>query len=386
MTSNPPLYIVSAKRTPFGRFLGSLADLSPVALATAAAEAALGGVDPTQVDACAVGNVLGAGQGMNVARQIGLAVGLPIETPAATVNQMCASGMTAILEAIRMIRSGDAEVVLCGGTESMSQAPRLLRRSRTGQKFGDMPLVDSLLQDGLMDPSSGKHMAFTAESLAGHYKISREAQDAFALTSHEKWAAAEARGEFANERMTLPELTTDEQARPDSRIEGLAALRPAFQPDGTITAANASGVNDGAAMLVVASAGACERNGWDPLARITGWAVVGCDPARMGLGPVHALRTLEERQGIQALEADALEINEAFAAQVLACLEELGRPDPEKINPCGGAIAIGHPIGASGARLATHLAHRIAQGAIRTGVASLCVGGGMGIALALETP
>lgn len=381
MKTNQPIFIVSARRTPFGKFLGSLAEKPPVALGVAAARGAMEGLDAEHIDLCCVGNVLSAGHGMNIARQITLEAGLPVRTPASTVNQMCASGMSSILSAIHAIRSGDAGAVLCGGTESMSQAPRLLRESRSGKKFGPMTMADSLLQDGLMDPSSGKHMALTAEFLAERYKLTREAQDAFALASHQKWALAEKGNVFAAERLTLEELSTDEQARPETRLEKLAQLRPAFQSDGTITAANASGVNDGAAMLVVANATTCETNGWSPLARITGWAAVGCDPATMGLGPVFALRQLEERHDVQFRKVDTIEINEAFAAQALACMAELRI---ENINPHGGAIAIGHPIGASGARLATHLAHRIHSGAIRSGVASLCVGGGMGIALGLE--
>ncbi len=382
MKTDSPLFIVSAKRTPFGKFLGALASKSPVELATAVSRAALGGIDPERIGMCCFGNVLGAGHGMNISRQIALSSGLPIATPASTVNQMCASGMSSILAAIHAIRSGETQAVLCGGTESMSQAPRLLHDTRSGKKFGPMTAVDSLLYDGLTDPSSGKHMALTAEFLAEKFKISREAQDAFALSSHQKWAAAEKEDVFAAERIRFEELATDEQARPDTRIEKLAQLRPAFKSDGTITAANASGVNDGAAALVVANAAACEAAGWNPLAKITGWAVVGCDPQTMGLGPVHALRTMEKRHGINFRKADVIEINEAFAAQALSCMKELNL---ENINPCGGAIAIGHPIGASGARLATHLAHRIHSGTIRSGVASLCVGGGMGIALSLES-
>jgi acetyl-CoA C-acetyltransferase len=264
----------------------------------------------------------------------------------------------------------------------MSQAPRLVRESRAGKKLGDVRLTDSLLNDGLMDPSSGRHMGLTAETLASRFSLTREEQDGFALSSHQRWAAAENRGLFAAERIALEGLATDEQARPDSSLEKLAQLAPAFTPEGTVTAANASGINDGAAVLLVASAAACERNGWTPLARITGWATVGCDPQTMGLGPVHAIRCLTERFNLAVESFDAVEINEAFAAQVLACLKELGL-DASQINECGGSIAIGHPIGASGARLAGHLAHRIAAGEITTGLASLCVGGGMGIALAL---
>ncbi len=383
MSNESPIYIVSAKRTPFGRFLGSLAPLSPVQLAKAAGEAALEGIDRDKIDLCVLGNVLSAGHGMNISRQIALGLGLPKETPAYAVNQMCASGMTAVLNGILAIRAGEAETVLCGGTESMSQAPRLMKDSRAGKKLGDTRLIDSLLNDGLIDPSSQAHMGLTAELLADRYQITRQAQDEFALRSHQNWDAAEKRGAFATERIALKELSIDEQARPDSTVEKLAKLAPAFKADGSVTAANASGINDGAAVLVLANAKGCARHGWKPLARVTGWSTVGCDPQTMGLGPVHAIRKLCARFGLEATSFDAVEINEAFAAQVLACLQEL-KLDPARVNTNGGAIAIGHPIGASGARLAASLAHRLAGGEIKTAVGSLCVGGGMGIALALE--
>lgn len=378
-----PIFIVAAKRTPFGRFLGSLAHLSPVELARLAGDATLAGLDRSAIDLCILGNVLSAGHGMNISRQVALALDLPQATPAYTVNQMCASGMTSVLNGILAIRSGEAEAVLCGGTESMSQAPRLLKDSRTGKKLGDTRAIDSLLNDGLIDPSSREHMGLTAELLADRYGISRSAQDQFALGSHQKWDAANRQGAFDTERLSLPDLAIDEQARPDSSLEKLAKLSPSFKSDGTVTAANASGLNDGAALLVLASAAACERHGWQPLARVTGWATVGCEPQTMGLGPVHAIRHLCARFQQNLSDFDTIEINEAFAAQALSCVKELDL-DPDKFNTQGGAIAIGHPIGASGARLATHLAHRIAAGTIQSGLGSLCVGGGMGIALALE--
>lgn len=385
MTTETPIFIVSAKRTPFGRFLGSLGGLSPVDLAVAAGEAALDGIDRSKIDLCLLGNVLGAGHGMNISRQAALALGLPKESPACTVNQMCASGMTAVLSGITAIRAGEADVVLCGGAEAMSQAPRLMKESRTGKKLGDVKIVDSLLNDGLIDPSSREHMGLTAEHLADLYSISRGAQDEFALRSHQNWSAAEKRGAFAAERIVLKELASDEQARPDSSLEKLSQLKPAFKGDGSVTAANASGLNDGAAMILLASEKACAANGWTPLARVAGWSTVGCDPLTMGLGPVHAIRKLCGRFSLEPGAFDAVEINEAFAVQVLACLQELGLKELSTVNTCGGAIAIGHPIGASGARLTAHLANRIAAGEVRTAVGSLCVGGGMGIALALKT-
>lgn len=385
MPTDPTIFVVSAKRTPFGRFLGKLADRSPVQLAIAAGEAALHGIDKERVDLCILGNVLGAGHGMNISRQVGLGLGLPISTPAFTINQMCASGMASLLAGIHAIRAGEVQSVLCGGTESMSQAPRLAKESRSGKKLGEIRLVDSLLRDGLTDPSSGEHMGLTAEHLARTHAITRDQQDAFALRSHQAWTRAEQAGVFSRERMACAPLSTDEQARPDSSLEKLAALSPAFAEDGSVTAGNASGINDGAAILLLASESACRLQGWSPLARITGWATVGCEPKILGLGPVYAIRQLSTRFSLAPDSFDAVEINEAFAAQVLACQQDLAI-DLAKLNPCGGAIAIGHPIGASGARLATHLAHRIAAGEIRSGLASLCVGGGMGIALSLASP
>lgn len=382
MPNDPAIHIVAAKRTPFGRFLGKLADLSPVQLATAAGEGTLQGIDKGRVDLCILGNVLGAGHGMNIARQVGLGLGLPLSTPAFTINQMCASGMASLLAGIHAIRAGEAQTVLCGGTESMSQAPRLIRESRTGKKLGEVRLMDSLLHDGLTDPSSGEHMGFMGERLARSHAITRQEQDAFALRSHQTWARAEQAGVFSRERIPCAALSTDEQARPETSPEKLAGLPPAFAPDGTVTAGNASGINDGAAVLLLASEAICRSQGWSPLARITGWATVGCDPSITGLGPVPAIRQLSARFSLALDSVDAVEINEAFAAQALACRKDLAI-DPAKLNSCGGAIAIGHPIGASGARLATHLAHRIAAGEIRNGLASLCVGGGMGIALSL---
>lgn len=375
------IWIVGAKRTPFGRFLGALAAHSPVDLAVAAGRAALGSMDRERVDLCLLGNVLSAGQGMNMARQLALALELPVATPAFTINQMCASGLTAVLQGVQAIRAGEARVVVCGGAESMSQAPRLLCDGRGGKKLGDQTLVDSLLRDGLVDPS-GEHMGITAERLATRFQISREAQDAYAARSHRRAAAGQA--DAFPERIDLKELAHDEQVRPDTTVERLARLPAVFSRDGTVTAANASGINDGAAVLVLAAAATAREEGWAPLARVTGWATVGCDPLTMGLGPVFAARKLCARFGFRPDRFDAVEINEAFAAQVLACLAELEVGEPERVNLHGGAIALGHPIGASGARLAAHLAHRIASGRAASALGALCVGGGMGIAIALE--
>jgi acetyl-CoA C-acetyltransferase len=378
------IWIVAARRTPQGRFMGSLAKRSAAELGVAAARAALGdgGIAGEQVDQVIVGNVLGAGGGMNVARQIGVKLGLPVSVPAFTVNMMCASGMQAVALAAQAILAGQANVVLCGGAESMSRAPYLLDRARGGYKLGDGVLVDSLLRDGLVDAFSGEHMALTAERLAERYAIGRAEQDAFAAESQRRHAAATAAGRFADEITPVDGLDHDEHARADTTAEKLATLKPAFRADGTVTAGNASGINDGAAMLVVCDSQTARTRGWRPLAALTGSAAVGCEPELMGLGPVHATRRLCERIGSSPDAFDAVELNEAFAAQSLACVREL-KLDPARVNADGGAIAIGHPIGASGARLLVHLAHRIARGEVKRGLATLCVGGGMGAAVAL---
>jgi acetyl-CoA C-acetyltransferase len=380
MTIAKPIWIIAAKRTVQGRFLGALSKQSVVELGITASKAALGatGIDPKWVNGVIVGNVLGAGAGMNIARQIGIGSGVPVQVPAYTVNMMCASGMHAVILAARTIQSGDASMVLCGGAESMTNAPYLLERARSGYKFGDGILTDSVLRDGLTDAFSREHMGLTVESLAVRYGISRKEQDAFALSSQMRYAAAVAAGQFKDEIINMEKLNVDEQARPDTTLERLAVLKPAFKPDGSITAGNSSGVNDGAAMLVLCDEAHGREYGLKPMAIIAGSAVVGCEPASMGLGPVHATRKLQrDHPG----EFDVIELNEAFAAQVIACIREL-QFDPAKVNPDGGAIALGHPIGASGARLLVHLAHRQPK----RGLATLCVGGGMGYAVVVERP
>jgi acetyl-CoA C-acetyltransferase len=377
--------IVNAKRTPQGRFLGALAGRSAVDLATAAARAALDDHGGELVDQVIVGNILGAGQGMNVARQVGIDVGVPQDRPAFTVNMMCASGLQAVILAAQAIKAGEARVVLCGGTESMSNAPYLLDRARGGYQLGDGVLIDSLLRDGLIDTFSGEHMALTTEKLAERYELSRRAQDEFALRSQRNYAAAAEAGRFAAELAALPELASDEHPRPDTTLEKLHSLKAAFKKDGTITAGNASGINDGAAMLVVCDEEAAEAHGWEPLAVLRAWATVGCDPQLMGLGPVYATRKLCKATALTVNDFDTVEINEAFAAQTLACIQEI-ELDPGRVNPDGGAIALGHPLGASGARLVVHLAQRIAGGLTERGLVTLCVGGGMGVAAVLERP
>ncbi len=379
----PGIAIVAAKRTVFGRFLGKLSSLSAVDLACAAGTAVLVGLDRSLIDQVIIGNVLAAGQGMNIARQIGVKLGLPLEVPAFTVNMMCASGLQAVLLAAQAIRAGEARAVLCGGTESMSNAPYLLPRARSGYKLGDGTLVDTVLNDGLVDSFDHRHMAVNSEALAREYGISRAEQDEFAARSQRNYAAAQAQGAFADELICVGGLSADEHPRAETTLEKLQGLKPTFDPSGTITAGNASGINDGAALLVVADFDVARQRGWPILARLEAGTVQGCDPARMGLGPVHAVGKLLADGGSIG-DFDVIEINEAFAAQTLACVREL-QPDPERLNPRGGAIAVGHPIGASGARLAVHLAHRLARGEIHRGLAALCVGGGMGIAAAFTT-
>ncbi|MDB4359119.1 acetyl-CoA C-acyltransferase [Verrucomicrobiales bacterium] len=373
--------IISARRTPIGRFLGSLARESAVDLACHAGDAVLADIDRGKIDQVIIGNILSAGQGMNIARQIGVHLGLPISAPAFTVNMMCASGMQAISLAAQAIRCGDANAILCGGTESMSNAPHLMPRSRAGIKLGDGKLVDSILRDGLVDSFDHSHMAFTAENLATKYDISREEQDAFAAESQRRYEDALQRGAFADELVVHAKLDADEHPRADTTTESLAGLKPAFDAEGSVTAGNASGINDGAAMLLLASREAAEANDWPIMAVVDDSASVGCDPKEMGLGPIYASRKL----GVSLDKYDAVEINEAFAAQVLACLREM-KLETDRINPNGGAIAMGHPVGASGARLVAHLAWQIQRGEIHSGLATLCVGGGMGSAISLKKP
>lgn len=377
------IYIVAAKRTPQGRLLGALMKRPAADLAREAAREMLKTIDPGQIDQVIIGNVLSAGQGMNIARQVGVGLNIPLDRIAYTVNMMCASGMHAVILASQAILAGEAEAILCGGTESMSNAPYLLDRARAGYKLGDGLLIDSILRDGLTDAFSGKHMGLTVEALAEKYGISRSAQDIFAIRSQQKYAAALARGSFKDEIVPVDKLAQDEHPRPDVTLEKLATMKPAFKPDGTITPANASGINDGAAMLVVCSEDKMRKQGWTPMARIAGWCNIGCDPAQMGLGPVYATAKLCKTMGVGIDSFEAIELNEAFAAQALACIKEM-KADASRVNPDGGAIALGHPIGASGARLLTHLAHRIARREIKKGLATLCVGGGMGSAVALE--
>jgi acetyl-CoA C-acetyltransferase len=384
--------IVAARRTPVGSFLGSLAavpahQLGKVALAAAMADA---GVSADEVDEVILGQVLTAGQGQNPARQAAIAAGIAKETPAWGINQVCGSGLRAVGLASQAIQSGDAKIVLAGGQESMSLSQHA-QSLRGGTKMGALELVDTMIKDGLWDAFNGYHMGITAENLAEKYQISREAQDAFAVSSQNKASAARAEGRFAGEiaavtisgRKGDTIVDRDEYIRDGATIESMASLRAAFKKDGSVTAANASGLNDGAAVLVVMSEAEAARRGATVLARIASFASAGVDPSIMGIGPVPASRKALEKAGWSVADLDLIEANEAFAAQALAVGQELGF-DPEKLNVNGGAIAIGHPIGASGARILTTLLHEMVRRDVKKGLATLCIGGGMGIALTVE--
>ncbi|MBN2296278.1 MAG: acetyl-CoA C-acyltransferase [Pirellulales bacterium] len=383
--------IVSAKRTPQGRFLGSLSKFSAVDLAVAAGQAVMDsvdGMDEAIIDRVIVGNVLGAGLGMNIARQIGVGLGVPVERPAFTVNMMCASGMQALILAAQSIEVGESSVVLCGGTESMTRAPYVSDRARTGHRLGHGTLTDLVLRDGLIDTFADQHMGVSAERLAKRFGITREAQDQFALESQQKTHSAAEAGVFDAELTPVGDLKADEHPRPDTTLEKLATLKPAFVSEdeatpGTVTAGNASGINDGSAMMLVCDEETAARQGWKPLAFMTAYATAGCDPKLMGMGPIHATHRLCEQIGVKPSDFELVELNEAFAAQALICIQVLGL-DPARVNVNGGAIALGHPIGASGARIVVHLAHQLAAGKAKNALATLCVGGGMGAAVALE--
>ncbi|MBI4911178.1 MAG: acetyl-CoA C-acetyltransferase [Acidobacteria bacterium] len=384
--------ILSAVRSGVASFGGALKPLGSVELGARVIAGALerAGVAPDQVGDVVLGNVLQAGSGQNVARLAALKAGIPFGTPAHTPNQVCGSGLKSVALAAQSIGAGDAEVAVAGGTESMSNAPYLLPGARWGARMGSTQLLDCMIQDGLWCGHGDTHMGVTAEAIAAKHGLTREEQDAFALASQQKAASAAAAGGFTREILpfTLAGrkgdtiFAQDEYIKTDATLEGLAKLKPAFKKDGTVTAGNASGINDGAAALVLASeAGARGRS---PIARILGFAQAGVDPALMGLGPVPAIRKLLAKTGLTFEQVDRWELNEAFAAQSLGVLRELPEIDPAKVNVRGGAIAIGHPIGASGARILVTLLHILEDQGLRRGVAALCVGGGMGVALAVE--
>jgi len=373
--------IVAAKRTPQGRFLGALSNYSALQLGAASARAALAGIEPGHIDLTIVGHCLPPDN--NIARQIAREAGVSLDSPAYTVNMACASGMKAVMLAADAIRLGHATVVLAGGTESMSNAPHLMERGRVGTKLGHLEMRDTLL-DGLTDFQINEAMGITAERLAQQYNVSRRSQDEFAYRSHMNAVAAQDGGVFDAEMAPLPELAHDEQPRRDTSVEKLSTLKPAFKPDGTVTPGNASSINDGAAMLVLCDEKTAARRGWKPLACIAATAQVGCDPRIMGIGPVPATEKLCAQHGLSLGDFDTIEINEAFAAQVLACAHGLKiAADDPRFNRHGSGISLGHPIGATGARLLVHLAHQTARGRSRRSLATLCIGGGQGAAVAV---
>ena len=387
------VYILSAVRTPIGKFGGSLASLSAADMGVVAAKAALerAGVQPQQVEETIFGNARQAGGGPNPARQISIRSGVPQEVPAYTVNKACASGIKSIALAFQEIATGNLECVLAGGTESMSRLPYYLEGARWGYRLGNQELVDGMYRDGFFCPMAKMLMGETAEVLAGQYQISREEQDQFALVSQQRAATAQSGGRFDAEiapvmiagKKGTTIFARDEHLFPDATLEKLTKLRPVFSKTGTISAGNSSGITDGAAAMVVASERFVRQNNLNPLARILAATSAGVDPRVMGIGPVPAIRKMEQKHELKLTDFDLVELNEAFAAQVLACDREL-HFDPEKLNVNGGAIALGHPIGCTGTRITVTLLHEMLKRKARRGLATLCVSGGMGMALALE--
>lgn len=385
--------IASAVRTAVGSFGGSFKNVSAVELGVTAAKEALkrAKVEPDMVDEAYIGNVLQAGQGQNVARQVVLGAGIPYTTPAMTINIVCGSGLRAVSLAAQIISNGDAEIILAGGTENMSMAPYYLPKHRFGARMGNDVAVDGMIKDGLWDVYNDYHMGITAENVAEKYGITREMQDEIAATSQQRAEKARAEGKFKEEIVPVEIVTkkattvvdTDEYIKEGVTTESIAKLRPAFKKDGTVTAANASGINDGAAMLVVMSEEKAKELGVEPLATVVSYATEGVPPEIMGTGPIPASRKALERAGLEIKDMDLIEANEAFAAQAGAVAKEL-EFDMEKVNVNGGAIAIGHPIGASGARILTTLLYEMKRRDSKYGLATLCIGGGMGTALIVE--
>ncbi|HVC61360.1 MAG TPA: acetyl-CoA C-acetyltransferase [Acetobacteraceae bacterium] len=384
--------IVSAARTPVGSFNGAFATVPAHVLGTTAIQAAIAraGLDPADVDEVILGQVLAAGEGQNPARQAARAAGLPDAKTAFGINQVCGSGLRAVALAAQQIRTGESAIVAAGGMESMSTSAHAAYL-RAGTKMGSVEFIDTMLKDGLWDAFHGYHMGTTAENVARAHQITREDQDAFALASQQKASAAQKSGRFQDEIVAVTikgrkgdtVVADDEYIRHDSTMEVMAKLRPAFSKDGTVTAGNASGINDGAATLVLMSASEAARRGLQPLARIAAFATAGVDPAIMGTGPIPATRKALARAGWKPEDLDLIEANEAFAAQAIAVNRDLGW-DTSKVNVNGGAIAIGHPIGASGARVLITLLHEMSKRDAKKGLATLCIGGGMGVAMCLE--
>ena len=384
--------IAAAARTPVGSFNGALSsfpahDLGIVAITEALARAK---VEPDDVSEVIMGQILAAGAGQNPARQAAVGAGIPVEVTAYTINQLCGSGLRSVALGYQAIALGDSDIVVAGGQESMSQAPHCVHL-RNGAKMGDIQLVDTMVKDGLWDAFNGYHMGVTAENVAEKWQLTREDQDAFAAASQQKAEAAQRAGRFKDEIVAVTVKTrkgetvvdTDEYPRHGTTKESLAKLRPAFAKDGTVTAGNASGINDGAAAVVVMTADAAAERGITPLARIVSWATAGVDPAIMGTGPIPASRAALQKAGWKAGDVDLIEANEAFAAQALAVNRDLGW-DTGRVNVNGGAIAIGHPVGASGTRILITLLHEMRRRDAKKGLATLCIGGGMGIAMCVE--
>ncbi len=386
--------IASAARTPIGSFGGALAPLSAVNLGIIAAKEAIkrAGIEPAMINEVYFGNVLGAGLGQNVARQVSLGSGIPNEVPALTINIVCGSGLRSVSMAAQLIANGDNDIILCGGTESMTNAPYLLPKTRWGNRMGDGKIVDYMVYDGLTDVYNNYHMGITAENVAEQWGITREEQDQFAVASQNKAEAAQKSGKFTDEivPVIIPQkkgdplvIDTDEYPRHGSTIEKMAKLPPAFKKDGTVTAANASGINDGAAALIVMSKDKADELGIEYLAEIAGYGTAGVDPSVMGVGPIYAVRKALEKAQWNVSDLDLVEANEAFAAQAIAVNRDLGF-NTDIVNVNGGAIALGHPIGASGARILISLLYEMKKRDAKKGLATLCIGGGMGTALLVQ--
>ena len=390
--SNPSIVVASAARTAVGSFNGSFAatpahELGAVVIRELLARA---GVDAKEVDEVILGQVLTAGAGQNPARQASVAAGLPIEATAWGLNQVCGSGLRAIAIGMQQIANGDASIIIAGGQESMSLSPHA-QHLRAGQKMGDLKLIDTMIKDGLWDAFNGYHMGNTAENVAKQFQITRETQDEFALASQNKAEAAQKAGKFKDEIVPFTIKTrkgdvivdSDEYIRLGATIEAMQKLKPAFAKEGSVTAGNASGINDGAAAVVLMTEAEAARRGLTPLARIASYATAGLDPSIMGVGPIHASRKALQKAGWSVADLDLIEANEAFAAQACAVNKDMGW-DPAKVNVNGGAIAIGHPIGASGCRILNTLLFEMGRSGARKGLATLCIGGGMGVAMCLE--
>ena len=392
MTQNDPVVIVSAKRTPIGSFAGGLSAIPAHDLGARVIRAVLqdSGVKAEDVDDVLLGQVLTAGVGQNPARQAAIAAGIPQEKTAMTINQVCGSGLRSVALGVQAILNGDANIVIAGGQESMSLSPHTMHL-RSGTKMGNTEMVDTMIRDGLWDAFNGYHMGITAENIAERYQITRQMQDNFAADSQQKAEKAIAGGKFKSEivpvtvKVKKEEVTIEKDEFPRSGVtaESLAGMRPAFKADGTVTAANASGINDGAAAVVLMRASEAKKRGLQVLGTVRSWATAGVDPAVMGTGPIPASRKALEKAGWSVSDLDLVESNEAFAAQSCCVMKELGL-DPEKVNVNGGAIALGHPIGASGTRVLVTLLHEMSRRDVAKGLVTLCIGGGMGIAMCIE--